>query len=192
MPPTGSGSASSRLLDFDDLEEFAIQLLESDSELRTRVQAGFDHILMDELQDTNPLQWKLMRLDPPSRCVLCGWRHQPVDLRLPLCRARVIRAVSCGSGAARQGDRRTARELSQPPGAAGHREHAPSPGLRRESKRMNSRAAATISCAKHDPAPTSSSRMARTRKQRNASSPSGSRAASVSSSAAFNIVTLRS
>ena len=28
----------------------------------SRVQAGFDHILMDELQDTNPLQWKLMRL----------------------------------------------------------------------------------------------------------------------------------
>ena len=27
-----------------------------------RVQSGFDHILMDELQDTNPLQWKLMAL----------------------------------------------------------------------------------------------------------------------------------
>ena len=50
------------VLDFDDLEEFAIQLLESDQELRRRVQAGFDHILMDELQDTNPLQWKLMGL----------------------------------------------------------------------------------------------------------------------------------
>jgi ATP-dependent helicase/nuclease subunit A len=49
-------------VDFDDLEEFAIQLLESDNELRSRVQTGFDHILMDELQDTNPLQWKLMRL----------------------------------------------------------------------------------------------------------------------------------
>ena len=31
-------------------------------ELRKRVQAGFDHILMDELQDTNPLQWRLMGL----------------------------------------------------------------------------------------------------------------------------------
>ena len=49
-------------LDFDDLEEFAIQLLESDALLRDRVRAGFDHILMDELQDTNPLQWKLMAL----------------------------------------------------------------------------------------------------------------------------------
>jgi ATP-dependent helicase/nuclease subunit A len=50
------------VLDFDDLEEFAIQLLDSEQELRRRVQAGFDHILMDELQDTNPLQWRLMGL----------------------------------------------------------------------------------------------------------------------------------
>jgi ATP-dependent exoDNAse (exonuclease V) beta subunit len=49
-------------VDFDDLEEFAIQLLETDAGLRTRLQAGFDHILMDELQDTNPLQWKLLGL----------------------------------------------------------------------------------------------------------------------------------
>lgn len=49
-------------VDFDDLEEFAIRLLESDHDLRRRVQSGFDHILMDELQDTNPLQWKLLGL----------------------------------------------------------------------------------------------------------------------------------
>lgn len=50
------------VLDFDDLEEFAIQLLESAPELQQRVRSGFDHILMDELQDTNPLQWRLMGL----------------------------------------------------------------------------------------------------------------------------------
>ena len=49
-------------LDFDDLEEFAIELLEADADLQDRVRNGFDHILMDELQDTNPLQWRLMRL----------------------------------------------------------------------------------------------------------------------------------
>jgi ATP-dependent helicase/nuclease subunit A len=49
-------------LDFDDLEEFAIRLLKSDSGLRERVRASFDFILMDELQDTNPLQWRLMEL----------------------------------------------------------------------------------------------------------------------------------
>ena len=49
-------------LDFDDLEELAIHLLESKSDLRQDVQNSFDFILMDELQDTNPLQWKLMEL----------------------------------------------------------------------------------------------------------------------------------
>lgn len=49
-------------LDFDDLEEQAIALLENNPPLRRRIQQSFDHILMDELQDTNPLQWKLMGL----------------------------------------------------------------------------------------------------------------------------------
>ncbi|HYP08507.1 MAG TPA: 3'-5' exonuclease, partial [Bryobacteraceae bacterium] len=43
-------------------EEFAITLLESDTALQQRIREGFDHILMDELQDTNPLQWRLMSL----------------------------------------------------------------------------------------------------------------------------------
>ncbi len=50
------------VVDFDDLEEFAIHLLEQDPDLRKRVGNGFDYILMDELQDTNPLQWKLLNL----------------------------------------------------------------------------------------------------------------------------------
>lgn len=49
-------------LDFDDLEESAIRLLEADDALRSAIAARFDYILMDELQDTNPLQWRLMRL----------------------------------------------------------------------------------------------------------------------------------
>ena len=49
-------------LDFDDLEEDTIRLLETDGGLRERIQGSFDYILMDELQDTNPLQWKLLGL----------------------------------------------------------------------------------------------------------------------------------
>jgi ATP-dependent exoDNAse (exonuclease V) beta subunit len=49
-------------LDFSDLEEYAIRLLEGDGSLRARVRQAFDFILMDELQDTNPLQWRLMGL----------------------------------------------------------------------------------------------------------------------------------
>jgi ATP-dependent exoDNAse (exonuclease V) beta subunit len=49
-------------LDFADLEEFAARLLEENPEARARVQAQFDHILMDEFQDTNGQQAKLLGL----------------------------------------------------------------------------------------------------------------------------------
>jgi len=49
-------------LDFADLEEHAIRLLRDNAQLRSRIRAGFDEILMDELQDTNPLQASLVEL----------------------------------------------------------------------------------------------------------------------------------
>lgn len=49
-------------LDFADLEELAVRLLEEHAEIREATRARFDHILMDELQDTNPLQWRLVGL----------------------------------------------------------------------------------------------------------------------------------
>ncbi len=49
-------------LDFADLEEEAIRLLESDYFIREETRARFDQILMDELQDTNRLQWRLVNL----------------------------------------------------------------------------------------------------------------------------------
>lgn len=66
-------------LDFDDLEEFAIHLLERDAALRRRVQSSFDHVLMDELQDTNPLQWRLMELvRRPGRFFAVGDVNQSI------------------------------------------------------------------------------------------------------------------
>src|SRR5260370_3769100 len=50
------------LLDFADLEEFTVRLLEDHPETRPRLQAQFDYILMDEFQDTNGQQAKLIRL----------------------------------------------------------------------------------------------------------------------------------
>jgi ATP-dependent helicase/nuclease subunit A len=50
------------LLDFADLEEEAIRLLQADEAVRERTAARFDEILMDELQDTNWLQWRLVDL----------------------------------------------------------------------------------------------------------------------------------
>lgn len=49
-------------LDFADLEEFTIALLESQESIRRDVVRRFDEILVDELQDTNRLQWRLIHL----------------------------------------------------------------------------------------------------------------------------------
>ena len=49
-------------LDFSDLEHFAIRLLEENAEVRDRVQSQFRQILMDEYQDTNGQQARLLRL----------------------------------------------------------------------------------------------------------------------------------
>ncbi len=49
-------------LDFADLERSTIQLLAGNQQVRESTQRLFDAILMDELQDTNPLQWTLVQL----------------------------------------------------------------------------------------------------------------------------------
>jgi ATP-dependent exoDNAse (exonuclease V) beta subunit len=49
-------------LDYADLEWFAVRLLEENSGLRDRVRSGFRHVLMDEFQDTNGQQSRLLDL----------------------------------------------------------------------------------------------------------------------------------
>ncbi len=71
-------------LDFADLEELAIRLLRDKEALRNRVRERFDEILMDELQDTNPLQAMLVELIRRPDCFFAvgdinqsiyGFRH---------------------------------------------------------------------------------------------------------------------
>ncbi len=71
-------------LDFDDLEQQAIRLLSSDGSVRRAVQSRFQAILMDEMQDTNPLQWRLVELLRTPDCFFAvgdvnqsiyGFRH---------------------------------------------------------------------------------------------------------------------
>jgi ATP-dependent exoDNAse (exonuclease V) beta subunit len=50
------------LLDNDDLQSQAVQLLETFPGTRQRYQRRFRHILVDEFQDTNPLQMRLIDL----------------------------------------------------------------------------------------------------------------------------------
>jgi ATP-dependent exoDNAse (exonuclease V) beta subunit (contains helicase and exonuclease domains) len=67
------------LVDFSDLEEFTITLLDSDPALKGRLRDSFEYILMDELQDTNPLQWKLLDLlRRPDRFFAVGDVNQSI------------------------------------------------------------------------------------------------------------------
>jgi ATP-dependent exoDNAse (exonuclease V) beta subunit len=52
-------------LDFPDLEEFAVRLLETRADVRERIRGQFDRILMDEFQDTNGQQARLLELVRP-------------------------------------------------------------------------------------------------------------------------------
>ncbi len=88
-------------LDFADLEEFAVRLLVEHPDTRARLQAQFDHILMDEFQDTNGQQAQLLELVRPPGPILRGGRHQPIHLRFPPRRAaRVSPSIARRSSAA--------------------------------------------------------------------------------------------
>jgi ATP-dependent helicase/nuclease subunit A len=76
-------------LDFADLEELVIRLLRDKEPLRNRVRERFDEILMDELQDTNPLQAMLVELIRKPDCFFAvgdinqsiyGFRHADPDV----------------------------------------------------------------------------------------------------------------
>lgn len=66
-------------LDFSDLEEGAIRLLVDDEGVRKRIVESFDQVLMDELQDTNRVQWALMELiRRPGRFFAVGDINQSI------------------------------------------------------------------------------------------------------------------
>lgn len=67
------------VLDFADLEEFAVRLLEEHQETRARVQNQFEHIVMDEFQDTNGQQARLLELvRRPGRFYAVGDINQSI------------------------------------------------------------------------------------------------------------------
>jgi ATP-dependent exoDNAse (exonuclease V) beta subunit len=66
-------------LDYGDLEEYAVRLLEDHPEVQRRVQKQFDRVLMDELQDTNELQARLLELlRTPDRFYAVGDINQSI------------------------------------------------------------------------------------------------------------------
>jgi ATP-dependent exoDNAse (exonuclease V) beta subunit len=58
----GERKRSIGVLDYADLEAFAVRLLDENREVQARVRDQFQHVLMDEFQDTNGQQSKLLRL----------------------------------------------------------------------------------------------------------------------------------
>jgi DNA helicase-2/ATP-dependent DNA helicase PcrA len=58
-------------MDFDDLIYYTVQLLENHSEVRDLYNYRFRHILVDEYQDTNPAQFKILRLLTQKQENLC-------------------------------------------------------------------------------------------------------------------------
>lgn len=53
-----------RVLDFNDIEWLAAQLMRNEETagyLQARLDARYRHILLDEFQDTNPLQWQILQ-----------------------------------------------------------------------------------------------------------------------------------
>jgi ATP-dependent DNA helicase Rep len=83
-------------VDFDDLIGLPLKLLQRDAEARAKWQESFRHILVDEYQDTNAVQYELLKALVGERGVftavgdddqsIYGWRGATIDnlKRLPL------------------------------------------------------------------------------------------------------------
>jgi ATP-dependent DNA helicase Rep len=81
--------AAYQAVDFDDLIARPVMLFAGDAEVRERWQARFDHVLIDEVQDTNAAQYHLLRFLVGERGrftavgdddqAIYGWRGATLD-----------------------------------------------------------------------------------------------------------------
>jgi DNA helicase II / ATP-dependent DNA helicase PcrA len=81
---------TSNAVDFGDLLLLLVDLLRRNADVRRKYQTRFEHVLVDEFQDTNPVQYELLKLvSPPPKGNLCvvgdddqsvyRWRGAEVD-----------------------------------------------------------------------------------------------------------------
>ena len=107
-------AASAPALDFEDLELIARDLLAGDAGLREAYAGRFAHVLVDEFQDTNPLQNELLELLSRDNLFRVGDENQSI-YRFRNADVRVFREPS--RGGPRGGRRATAsRSTSAPRG----------------------------------------------------------------------------
>ncbi|WP_169126110.1 ATP-dependent helicase [Aromatoleum evansii] len=75
-------------LDYDDILHIVASALERDAKIRELVKRQIDELLVDEMQDSNPLQWRLLdQLRDPARLFCVGddaqsiYRFRGADIR---------------------------------------------------------------------------------------------------------------
>ncbi|AQW80955.1 UvrD/REP family helicase [Campylobacter pinnipediorum subsp. pinnipediorum] len=81
--------SANNLVDFDDLLVLTYKILDSDDELAKNISNRYKYIMVDEYQDTNELQYKLLRKLCTSHSNICvvgdddqsiyGWRGAKID-----------------------------------------------------------------------------------------------------------------
>ena len=105
MQRYGAAKARQAALDFDDLVGRAASLLRSSGAVEWvlyKLDGGLDHILVDEAQDTSPVQWQVIRAlaeeffsgqcrQRPAAHAVRRRRREAVDLQLPGRSARHVR-----------------------------------------------------------------------------------------------------
>ena len=60
-----------RYMDYDDMLNVVAHVLEKNESVRTTVTTRYVHVLVDEMQDTNPLQYKLLRCFTEKSHLFC-------------------------------------------------------------------------------------------------------------------------
>jgi DNA helicase-2/ATP-dependent DNA helicase PcrA len=64
---------ANRYLDYDDILSRFARRLNGDAALNREIRERYDHILVDEMQDTNPLQWQMLEgMRDPARLFCVG------------------------------------------------------------------------------------------------------------------------
>ncbi len=69
-------------IDFDDLLLYAVKMLETNSDIHNELASRWRHLMIDEYQDTNSVQFRLTSLLAAPPAPLPGMEHEPQSLNI--------------------------------------------------------------------------------------------------------------